>query len=84
MSGFKLFVQKLTGEIFTLEELNTEDSIDKIKHTIEKATKIPKAAQHLICDDIALWTDEFTLADYGVLPEGTLRLLVADCCKMPA
>ena len=84
MPGFKLFVQKLTGEIFTLEEMDTRDSIDEVKRMIEEASKIPKAAQHLIYDDIALWTDEFTLADYGVLPEGTLHLLVVDCSNMPA
>ena len=84
MPGFNFFAQKLTGEIFTLKEVGMRDSIDEVKRMIEEASKIPKAAQHLIYDDIALWTDEFTLAEYGVLLEGTLHLLVVDCSNMPA
>ncbi|CAL4897490.1 unnamed protein product [Urochloa decumbens] len=69
--------EPLQGLIFTVD-VNSSDTIDKIKDKIEDADGFPKGRQCLIFADEKL-EGKHTLADYNICKDSTLLLVLYPC-----
>eukprot|EP00455_Lapot_gusevi_P021229 TRINITY_DN2230_c0_g1_i3.p1 TRINITY_DN2230_c0_g1~~TRINITY_DN2230_c0_g1_i3.p1 ORF type:complete len:321 (-),score=78.54 TRINITY_DN2230_c0_g1_i3:118-1080(-) len=74
-TGFPLIFKTVTGGTFTVNGIESSDTIANIKTKIQDQEGIPAAQQRLICDGHEL-EDDHTLDDYNIHAQTTLHLLV--------
>ena len=72
---FKVYVKKLTGETYTIENLTGETTVAQLKEIIADQIDIPATAQRLIFAGKQL-EDAKTLAEYNIVEESTIHLVI--------
>ncbi len=72
---FKVYVKKLTGETYTIENLTGETTVAQLKEIIADQIDIPATAQRLIFAGKQL-EDAKTLAEYNIVNESTIFLVI--------
>ena len=72
---FKVYVKKLTGETYTIENLTGETTVAQLKEIIADQIDIPATAQRLIFAGKQL-DDAKTLAEYNIEEESTIHLVI--------
>ncbi|KAJ0817847.1 putative Ubiquitin-like domain-containing protein [Helianthus annuus] len=70
----RIFIRIFTGKIITLI-VKFSDTIPNVKSKIQNMERIPECQQCLIFEGKQLW-DSRTLADYNVLKESTINLIL--------
>ncbi|MER2081212.1 MAG: ubiquitin-like protein, partial [Ruminococcus sp.] len=71
---FKVYVKKLTGETYTIENLTGETTVAQLKEIIAAQIDIPATAQRLVFSGKTL-EDAKTLAEYNIGNESTIHLV---------
>ena len=72
---FKVYVKKLTGGTYTIENLTGETTVAQLKEIIADQIDIPATAQRLIFAGKQL-EDAKTLAEYNIGNESTIHLVI--------
>lgn len=78
--AFQIFVKNLIGATLTFW-VNSSDTVLSLKQQIQGKEGIPPDQQRLIFSGKQFWEDEETLADYEVLPESTIHLVLRIGCR---
>ena len=73
--AFKVYVKKLTGGTYTIENLTGETTVAQLKEIIADQIDIPATAQRLIFAGKQL-EDAKTLAEYNIVEESTIHLVI--------
>jgi hypothetical protein len=81
-AAFQVFLRTPDGNTIALEVEST-DSVESLRETIAGLVGIPPERQILIYGAVVL-EDGRTLADYNVLRDSTLRLLILGIVEVPA
>ena len=73
---FKVYVKKLTGGTFTIENLTGETTVAQLKEIIADQIGIPVTAQQMLVFAGKQIEDAKTLADYNIGEESTIHLVI--------
>ena len=73
---FKVYVKKLTGGTYTIENLTGETTVAQLKEIIADQIDIPVTAQQMLVFAGKQIEDAKTLAEYNIQKESTISLII--------